>query len=158
VLNTETKHYLTETVVPIFIVFWLYWLLPFPPSVTYELYSIVKSVQRLDYGLDDRGSIPGGSSNWIFSPPLPDPASYPMGTGVCFPGVKRPGRKSDYSPPSSAEVKNAWSYTSTPQYVFMVWCLFKQCSYNFLRTGRERISPISPTEICNGLPDKRREQ
>jgi hypothetical protein len=31
-----------------------------------------------------------------------------------MPGVKRPGRETDHSPPSSAEVKNAWSYTSTP--------------------------------------------
>jgi hypothetical protein len=30
------------------------------------------------------------------------------------PGVKRPGRVADHSPPSSAEVKNTWSYTSTP--------------------------------------------
>jgi hypothetical protein len=29
-------------------------------------------------------------------------------------GVKRPGRKADHSPTSSAEVKNAWGYTSTP--------------------------------------------
>jgi len=29
---------------------------------------------------------------------------------------------SDHSPPSSAEVKNAWSYTYTPQYAFMAWC------------------------------------
>jgi hypothetical protein len=29
-------------------------------------------------------------------------------------GVKRLGREADQSPPSSAEVKNAWSYTSTP--------------------------------------------
>jgi hypothetical protein len=29
-------------------------------------------------------------------------------------GVKQPGREADHSPPSSAEVKNAWSYTSTP--------------------------------------------
>jgi hypothetical protein len=29
-------------------------------------------------------------------------------------GVKRPGREADQSPPSSAEVKNAWSYISTP--------------------------------------------
>jgi hypothetical protein len=36
-------------------------------------------------------------------------------------GVKRPGREADYSPPSGAEVKNAWSYTSTPQYAFMAW-------------------------------------
>jgi hypothetical protein len=27
-------------------------------------------------------------------------------------GVKRPGRESDHSPPSSAEVKTAWNYTS----------------------------------------------
>jgi hypothetical protein len=24
-----------------------------------------------------------------------------------------------------AEVRNAWSYTSTPQYIFMAWCLVK---------------------------------
>jgi hypothetical protein len=36
--------------------------------------------------------------------------------GVLSAGVKRPGPKTD--PPSSAEVKNAWSYTSTPPYVF----------------------------------------
>jgi hypothetical protein len=29
-------------------------------------------------------------------------------------GVKRSGREADHSPPSSTEVKNAWSYTSTP--------------------------------------------
>jgi hypothetical protein len=29
-------------------------------------------------------------------------------------GVKRPGREADHLPPSSAEVKNAWSYTSIP--------------------------------------------
>jgi hypothetical protein len=45
-------------------------------------------------------------------------------------GVKRPGREADHSPPSIAEVKNARSYTSTPQYVFMAWCLVKH-SDNF---------------------------
>jgi hypothetical protein len=29
-------------------------------------------------------------------------------------GVRRPGREGGHSPLSSAEVKNAWSYTSTP--------------------------------------------
>jgi hypothetical protein len=33
------------------------------------------------------------------------PASYPMGTRGSFPGVKRPRREADHSPPSSAEVK-----------------------------------------------------
>jgi hypothetical protein len=59
------------------------------------------------------------------------PASYPMGTRDSFPGVKRPGRETDNSPPSSAEVKNAWSYTSTPQYVFMTWCSVKQRDFTF---------------------------
>jgi len=31
-----------------------------------------------------------------------------------FPGVKRPGRDADYSPPTIAEVKSEWIYTSTP--------------------------------------------
>jgi len=34
---------------------------------------------------------------------------YLEGGGVC-----NPGGKADHSPPSSAEIKNAWSYTSTP--------------------------------------------
>jgi hypothetical protein len=38
--------------------------------------------------------------------------------------VKRPGREADHSPPPSA-VFNAWSSTSTPQYVFMAWLLVK---------------------------------
>jgi hypothetical protein len=46
--------------------------------------------------------------------------------GAISVGVKRSGREADHSRPSSAEVQNAWSHTSTPQYVFMVWCLVKQ--------------------------------
>jgi hypothetical protein len=38
--------------------------------------------------------------------------------------IKQPEYEVDHSPPSSAEVKNVWSYTSTPQ-VFMVWHLAK---------------------------------
>jgi hypothetical protein len=30
------------------------------------------------------------------------------------PGVKRPGREADHLPPTSAEVKQTWVYTSTP--------------------------------------------
>jgi hypothetical protein len=41
------------------------------------------------------------------------PASYPMDNGALSLGVKPPGREADHSHPSSAEVKNAWSYTST---------------------------------------------
>jgi hypothetical protein len=47
------------------------------------------------------------------------PASYPKGTGALSPGVRRPGREADQSPPASAEVKKTWVYISTPPYVFM---------------------------------------
>jgi hypothetical protein len=46
-------------------------------------------------------------------------ASYPIGTGGYFPEVKRLGREVDHSPPTSADVKKMWIYTSTPPYAFM---------------------------------------
>jgi hypothetical protein len=33
--------------------------------------------------------------------------------------VKRPGHEADHSPPTRVEVKNTWTYTFTPPYVFM---------------------------------------
>jgi hypothetical protein len=39
------------------------------------------------------------------------PASYSVSTRGWFPGVKQPDRETDHSPPTSAEVKNAWGYT-----------------------------------------------
>jgi hypothetical protein len=53
-----------------------------------------------------------------------DPDSYPMGTGSPYFWDKAAG-ECRWPLPSSAEIKNAWSYTSTPQYVFMAWCLVK---------------------------------
>jgi hypothetical protein len=47
-------------------------------------------------------------------------------------GVKQLGCETDHSPPSSTKVKNEWSYTSTPQYVFMAWCLVKHMDFTFL--------------------------
>jgi hypothetical protein len=61
-------------------------------------------------------------------------------------GVKRPGREADHSPPSSAKVKNAWSYTSTPKYVFMVWCLVKHRD-NFTFTFT--VPAASPYRVKN---------
>jgi hypothetical protein len=37
--------------------------------------------------------------------------------------VKTLGHEADNSPPTNAEVKNTWIYTSTPPYIFMVYCL-----------------------------------
>jgi hypothetical protein len=39
-----------------------------------------------------------------------------MGTGGFSPGIKRPGREADHSPPAGAEVKKMWTYTSTSPY------------------------------------------
>jgi hypothetical protein len=53
------------------------------------------------------------------------------------------------SPPSSAEVKNAWSYTSIPQHVFMEWCLVKHRG-NFTFNSMEQ-SPSSASHDIPGL-------
>jgi hypothetical protein len=42
-----------------------------------------------------------------------------MGTGGSLPGGKAAGREADHSPPTSAEVKDTWIYSFTPQYAFM---------------------------------------
>jgi hypothetical protein len=47
----------------------------------------------------------------LWNPPQPSIKWVPRALTL---GVKWPGREADHSPPSSAEVKNAWSYTSTP--------------------------------------------
>jgi hypothetical protein len=39
--------------------------------------------------------------------------------GALSPGLKRPRREADHSPPTSAEVKKMCIYTSTPPYTFM---------------------------------------
>jgi len=50
------------------------------------------------------------------------PAFYSMGTGgVLFPGVKRLGRETDFSPPPSAGILNKWSYISTSSYAFVAY-------------------------------------
>jgi len=60
-------------------------------------------------------SSPGKDWEFFSSPPHPDrfwgpPSLLSNGYQGLFPW----GREADHSPPSSAEVKNAWSHTSTP--------------------------------------------
>jgi hypothetical protein len=76
----------------------------------------------LGYRLDDRGSrvrFQTGDGNFslhrrVYNGPGTHPASYPISTRGSSLGVKRPEREADHSHSSNAEVKNAWSYTSTP--------------------------------------------
>jgi hypothetical protein len=49
-------------------------------------------------------------------------------------GVKWLGREADHSPPSVPRSKNEWWYTSTSQYAFMAWCLFKTQGQIYLFT------------------------
>jgi hypothetical protein len=74
--------------------------------------------------MDDQGSIPGKGNKLFFAtgsrhalgdihPPIQ------CVTGSISLGIKRVGCETDQSSPSSTEVKNAWSYTSTRPYVFM---------------------------------------
>jgi hypothetical protein len=86
----------------------------------FSCWSTVESVW-LGYGLDNRGSVPHTTQIG----PGAHPASFPVGTGVVSSGVKLPGSEANNSPPS-AEVKNAWSYTSNSSYVCLAWCLIKR--------------------------------
>jgi hypothetical protein len=78
------------------------------------------------YGLDDWEvgvQVPVGS-RFFTSPCCPDRLCGPPnllynGYGGSFLRVKRPGREADHSPPTSAEVKKMWIYTSTCPYAFM---------------------------------------
>jgi len=58
-------------------------------------------------------------------------------------GVKRKELEVDHTSPSSAEIENACSYTSTPQYVFIAWCLVKHKD-NFTSTKALQCSGVSP--------------
>jgi hypothetical protein len=99
----------------------------------------LKSVYRLGFKLDNRGSIPGRYSegNIFSSPPCPGRLWGPL-SHLCnwYLGIKRTESQADHSPPSSVDVKNVCTYTSTPntsswhctslrERCFMAWCLFK---------------------------------
>jgi hypothetical protein len=82
------------------------------------------------YGLDDPGSkvrFPAGTGNFSLhhrvqtgSGPNQPPIQWVPGDLSL--AVKWPVHESDNLPPSTAEVKNTWSYTTTSHYVFMSWC------------------------------------
>jgi len=55
--------------------------------------------------------------------------------------VKQQGHDTDYSPPSSAEFNNAWSYTSTPSYAVMA-CTGTTLWFTLLSVCNMRIQLI----------------
>jgi hypothetical protein len=72
-----------------------------------------------------RSSSPGRVNNFLFStssrpvlgPTQPPTLRLPE---TISPRLNGLGREADHSPPTAAEVKKTWIYTSTPPYVFMV--------------------------------------
>jgi hypothetical protein len=110
--------------------------------VTYTLdvgIGISQSVQCLGYCLDDQDSVPGrGRDFFLFAttsrsalgttqPPIQ------WVTRFLSPGVKRPVREADHSPPTTAEAESI--YTSNSPYVFTAWYPVKhrdKCIFIFL--------------------------
>jgi hypothetical protein len=88
----------------------------------FELENALRNRIILNYVLK-KVRVPVGSR--IFTSPFrPDRLSGPPnllynGYQELFPGGKVAGREADHSPPTSAEVKKMWIYTSTPPYAFM---------------------------------------
>jgi hypothetical protein len=87
---------------------------------------IAQSVQRVATRLttEGSGSSPGRVKNFLFatsSVPAVGLTKLPIQwvPGALSPELKRPGREANYSPPTSAEVKNVWIYTSAHPYAFM---------------------------------------
>jgi hypothetical protein len=74
----------------------------------------------LGYGLDDQGFESQHEVEiYLFTTetgPNLQPTQPPIQwvPGTLSLGIKWPGREADHSPPTSVEVKNTWSYTSTP--------------------------------------------
>jgi hypothetical protein len=81
-------------------------------------------------------------------------------------GIKRPGREADHSPPSSSEVKNVWSYTSTPPirlhgvvlswaqgqlYLFLCLIFIFTCTFILLTVGKERPKCKEELNIINEM-------
>jgi hypothetical protein len=73
----------------------------------------------MGYGLDGRGSISGRVKVFLFStasrPALgPTRSRIQRIPGTFFPGVKRPGREANHSPPTNTEVKNGGAILPLP--------------------------------------------
>jgi hypothetical protein len=73
----------------------------------------------MGYRLDGQGLVPGKCKIFFFtmrSKPALGHTQSPIRwvPGEISPGIKRPGREADYSPPSSAEVKNGGAISSLP--------------------------------------------
>jgi hypothetical protein len=96
--------------------------------------NIIKGMKGVSYKSQDRGRInslpdlPVWQLSAVYPPLSPHPAvtiilavvATSLLIFLVSPAVKQSGYEADHSPPSHADIKNRWSYTSTSLYVFMV--------------------------------------
>jgi hypothetical protein len=101
----------------------------------HDFYSELLGCQEVWYlsQYSDQGSVPS-KGTWFF----PFSTAFRLVLGPTQPdfqwnlGALWVHFEADYSSPCSAEVKNAWSYTSTLTYFFMVWYLIKHSAVLYL--------------------------
>jgi hypothetical protein len=96
----------------------------------FTFFTLYYTVWRLTTGWTTGCHFPTWAENFLFateSKPVLETTQPPIVRvpRVFPPGIKEPGREADNLAPSISEVKNMWSYTSTPQNVFVGWCLVK---------------------------------
>jgi hypothetical protein len=97
------------------------WWMNYKTTDISEVYEIVGSA--LCYCFQTANSV---HTIWSSFLPGAHPASYPMGTrGILLWKQSGSGVKLTTHLHLVSRSKNAWSYTSTPQYAFMAWCLVK---------------------------------
>jgi hypothetical protein len=84
---------------------------------------IAQSVQRLAVGWTTEGSEFESRSSAQKNSSEAHSASDLMDTGAVSPVVKRPECEADHLPPSGAEIKKLWIYTSTPTRAMIAWRL-----------------------------------
>jgi hypothetical protein len=113
----------------------------------------------------------GQRQRYFPSSPLPDRLwSLPNTSNECCGlvprGLKCLGREAGHSPPYSAEFQSVWSYTFTPPYIFIAWCLIKRqgqfyvyiyplfsegelCSIQFVRLDSEYTTHLPAIQTQN---------
>jgi len=102
------------------------------------------------YGLDDQGSNSGMDKYLCLWQPSrltlghTQPVQWLLGSVSLW--VKQLKHEADQSPPSTAKVKNAWSFTSTLLYTIKVWSLGTEATFTL---GVSKVWSL-PKQMYNG--------
>jgi hypothetical protein len=94
------------------------------------------------------------SSNIYQTGPGGQYVSYSVGTKISFSGIKWPMREINISPPYSAEVRNKWSYISTPPIILCCLNGENMTFYYQFRQGHMMgafvVVTLSPSRLIPG--------